>query len=35
MIPNEARELRTEAALSFSVGLGGHNAAVLLKRYDE
>ena len=35
VIPNQARELHTEAALSFSVGLGGHNAAVLLKRYDE
>lgn len=33
VIPNVARELHTEAALSFSVGLGGHNAAVLLKRY--
>ena len=35
VIPNEARELKTEAALSFSVGLGGHNAAVLLKRFNE
>ena len=35
VIPNQARELKTEAALSFSVGLGGHNAAVLLKRFDE
>lgn len=35
VIPNEARELEVEAALSFSVGLGGHNAAVLLKRYNE
>ena len=34
VIPNEARELETDAALSFSVGLGGHNAAVLLKRYN-
>ena len=34
-IPNEAREVDLEAALSFSVGLGGHNAAVLLKRYRE
>ena len=34
-IPNEARELDLEAALSVSVGLGGHNAAVLLKRYRE
>ncbi len=35
VIPNEARELHTKAALSFSVGLGGHNSAVLLKRYSE
>ena len=34
-IPNEAREIDLEAALSVSVGLGGHNAAVLLKRYRE
>ena len=34
-IPNEPRELEIEAALSVSVGLGGHNAAVLLKRYRE
>lgn len=35
VIPNKARELDIEAALSFSVGLGGHNAAVLLRRFDE
>ncbi len=35
VIPNEARELSIDAALSFSVGLGGHNAAVLLKRFEE
>ena len=34
-IPNQARALESEAALSISVGLGGHNAAVLLKRYRE
>ena len=34
-IPNEARAVDLEAALSVSVGLGGHNAAVLLKRYRE
>ena len=34
-IPNQPRELDIEAALSVSVGLGGHNAAVLLKRYRE
>ena len=35
VIPNEAREMHVESALSFSVGLGGHNAAVVLKRFDE
>ena len=33
-IPNHARQIDPKAALSFSVGLGGHNAAVLLKRFD-
>ena len=34
-VPNQARHVDVEAALSVSVGLGGHNAAVLLKRYRE
>ena len=32
-VPNQAREFDGEAALSISVGLGGHNAAVLLRRW--
>jgi len=34
-VPNEARQVALEAAMSVSVGLGGHNAAVLLKRWDD
>ena len=34
-VPNRAREFDGDAALSLSVGLGGHNAAVLLRRWDE
>lgn len=32
-VPNEARHVQLDAAMSTSVGLGGHNAAVLLKRW--
>ena len=32
-VPNEAREARIDAALSNSIGLGGHNSALLLRRY--
>ena len=31
-VPNEAREARVEVALSNAMGLGGHNACVLLGR---
>jgi len=33
-VPNEAREVRLEAAISTSVGLGGHNAAILMRRWN-
>ena len=33
-VPNEARRVTLDAAMSVSVGLGGHNAALLLKRWD-
>ena len=33
-VPNEAREVQLEAAISTSVGLGGHNAAVLMRRWN-
>lgn len=34
-VPNEARKLKIDAALSNSLGFGGHNATVLVKRYEE
>ncbi len=33
-VPNEARQVDLEAAMSISAGLGGHNAVVLLKRWS-
>ncbi len=33
-VPNTAREARVNAALSNSIGLGGHNSALILKRYE-
>ena len=33
-VPNTARELKVDAALDLSFGFGGHNAALLLKRYS-
>src|SRR6478609_1890706 len=33
-VPNEAREAQVEVALSNAMGLGGHNACVLLGRID-
>ena len=33
-VPNQARTVRLQAAMSTSVGLGGHNAAVLFRRWD-
>ena len=34
-IPNTARKVQAEYALSCSLGFGGHNAAVTLKRYKD
>jgi 3-oxoacyl-[acyl-carrier-protein] synthase II len=34
-VPNEARRVEVEVALSNAMGLGGHNGCVLLGRYDE
>ena len=33
-VPNSPREVDLRAAMSISVGLGGHNAAVLLRRWE-
>ena len=33
-VPNAAREARVDVALSNSIGLGGHNSALILRRYQ-
>ncbi len=33
-VPNEAREVQVDVALSNAMGLGGHNGCVLFGRYD-
>ena len=33
-VPNVAREMKVDYALSNSFGFGGHNASILLKRFD-
>jgi 3-oxoacyl-[acyl-carrier-protein] synthase II len=34
-VPNDAREQEVEVALSNAMGLGGHNACVLIGRYEQ
>lgn len=34
-IPNEAREVRVDAAISNSFGFGGHNASLLITRFQD
>ena len=34
-VPNVVREARVDTALSNSIGLGGHNSALILRRYEE
>jgi 3-oxoacyl-[acyl-carrier-protein] synthase II len=33
-VPNEARPARVDAALSNSLGFGGHNTAVIVRRFE-
>jgi 3-oxoacyl-(acyl-carrier-protein) synthase len=33
-VPNEAREARVDLAVSNSMGFGGHNAVLALRRYN-
>ena len=33
-VPNQAREVDVRVALSNSMGLGGHNGCVILKKFD-
>jgi 3-oxoacyl-(acyl-carrier-protein) synthase len=33
-VPNEARNADVRVALSNSMGLGGHNGCVILKKYE-
>jgi len=34
-VPNEKREMEVNAAMSTNLGFGGHNAAILFKKYEE
>ena len=34
-VPNKARKVQVDVALSNSLGFGGHNATLVLKRYKE
>jgi 3-oxoacyl-[acyl-carrier-protein] synthase II len=34
-VPNESRKVQVDVALSNAMGLGGHNACVLLARYEQ
>ena len=33
-IPNEARKFQARAAMSTSLGFGGHNTCLVLKRFE-
>jgi 3-oxoacyl-[acyl-carrier-protein] synthase II len=34
-VPNKKREMQVDAAMSTNLGFGGHNAAILMKKYTE
>jgi 3-oxoacyl-[acyl-carrier-protein] synthase II len=33
-VPNVAREMRVDVAMTTSVGLGGHNACLIFRKVD-
>ena len=35
IVPNEARKVEVKYAISNSLGFGGHNSSILLKKYEE
>lgn len=35
IVPNRGRQTRLRVALSNSLGFGGHNAAIVLKKWEE
>jgi 3-oxoacyl-[acyl-carrier-protein] synthase II len=34
-VPNEARQITVHTAMSNSLGFGGHNASVIIKKFEE
>jgi 3-oxoacyl-[acyl-carrier-protein] synthase II len=34
-VPNQARALKVQTAMSNSLGFGGHNASVIIKKFQE
>ena len=35
VVPNEGRKVDVKYAISNSLGFGGHNSSILLKKYEE
>ena len=35
IVPNEGRNVKVEYAMSNSLGFGGHNSSILLKKYED
>ena len=35
VVPNEGRNARVRAAVSNTLGFGGHNATILIKKYEK
>ena len=35
IVPNEGRNLEIKYAISNSLGFGGHNSSILLKKYED